>query len=62
FVYGFVVQLAGNAGFDLVMANKLALLSVLGFFVVALLLLIKVRQPVMGESKTEVWLEDDLSA
>ncbi len=62
FVYGFVVQLAGNAGFDLVMANKYALLSVLAFFVVALLILVKVRQPVMGESKTEVWLEDDLSA
>ncbi|MFW9808541.1 MAG: MFS transporter [Candidatus Thorarchaeota archaeon] len=62
FVYGFVVQLAGDAGFDLIMANKLALLSVLMFFVVSLIILIKVRQPVMGESKTEVWLEDDLSA
>ena len=61
-VYGFVVLAAGNAGFDLIMANKFALLSVLSFFVVALLILIKVRQPVMGESKTEVWLEDDLSA
>ncbi|MGY5864397.1 MAG: MFS transporter [Candidatus Thorarchaeota archaeon] len=62
FVYGFVVQLAGNSGFDLIAANKMALLSVLLFFVVALLILVKVRQPVMGESKTEVWLEDDLSA
>ena len=62
FVYGFVVQLAGNSGLDLIAANKMALLSVLLFFVVALLILVKVRQPVMGESKTEVWLEDDLSA
>jgi UMF1 family MFS transporter len=62
FVYGFVVQAAGNAGFDLISANKFALLSVLSFFVVALLILVKVRQPVMGESKTEVYLEDDLSA
>ncbi len=62
FVYGFVVQAAGSAGFDLISANKFALLSVLSFFVLALLILIKVRQPVMGESKTEVYLEDDLSA
>jgi UMF1 family MFS transporter len=62
FVYGFVVQAAGNAGFDLISANKFALLSVLSFFVIALLILVKVRQPVMGESKTEVSLEDDLSA
>ncbi|MFW9981536.1 MAG: MFS transporter [Candidatus Thorarchaeota archaeon] len=62
FVYGFVVQLAGDAGYDLIMANKFALLSVLLFFVVSLLILLKVRQPVLGESKTEVWLEDDLSA
>ncbi|MHA2084841.1 MAG: MFS transporter [Candidatus Thorarchaeota archaeon] len=60
-LYAFVVTLAGNAGFDLVWANKYALLSVLVFFVAALLILVKVRQPVMGSTKTEVYLEDDFA-
>lgn len=59
-VYAAVVTAAGNAGLDLVMANRYALLSVLIFFVVALIILYFVKQPVMGESsKTEIHLEDD---
>jgi len=59
-VYAFVVTAAGNAGLDLVWANKYALLSVLIFFVVAFVILYFVKQPVMGGSeKTEVHLEDD---
>jgi hypothetical protein len=34
------------------------MLSILGVFVIALLILVKVRQPVMGEAK--VHLEDDM--
>ncbi len=60
-VYGAVVLVAGNAGLDLVMANRFALLSVLIFFVVSLIILYFVKQPVMGESdsKTQIHLEDD---
>ena len=60
-VYGAVVLAAGNAGLDLVMANRYALLSVLIFFVAALVILYFVKQPVMGESDTkiQVHLEDD---
>ena len=60
-VYAFVVTAAGNAGFDLIWANKYALLSVLIFFVVSLIILKFVKQPVMGESY-EVYLEDDQPA
>ncbi|MGY5878900.1 MAG: MFS transporter [Candidatus Thorarchaeota archaeon] len=57
-VYAFVVTAAGNAGLDLVWANKYALLSVLIFFVVSLIILKFVKQPVMGTT-SEVYLEDD---
>ncbi|MHA1136063.1 MAG: MFS transporter [Candidatus Thorarchaeota archaeon] len=60
-VYAFVVTAAGNAGLDLVMANKYALLSVLIFFVVALIILKFVKQPVMGKVDG-VYLEDDQPA
>ena len=60
-VYAFVITAAGNAGLDLIMANRYALLSVVLFFVVSLIILYFVKQPVMGESetKTKVHLEDD---
>ena len=59
FVYGTVLLLAGGLG--IVMAHRTAMLSILLFFVIALIILIRVRQPVKGESKTEVWLDDDLA-
>jgi len=60
FIYGTVLLLTGHLG--IVMAHRTAMLSILLFFVVSLLILLKVRQPVMGESKTEVWLDDDITA
>lgn len=57
-VYAFVVTLAGNAGLDLVWANKYALLSVLLFFIISLIILKFVKQPVMGRTD-EIVLEDD---
>jgi len=57
-VYAFVVTAAGTAGLDLVWANKYALLSVLIFFIVSLIILKFVKQPVMGKG-SEVHLEDD---
>ncbi|MGY5876627.1 MAG: MFS transporter [Candidatus Thorarchaeota archaeon] len=59
FVFSTTVLLAASAGFSLIMQNRIALLSILSFFVVALLLLIKVKQPVMG--KSVVYLEDDFA-
>jgi UMF1 family MFS transporter len=59
FVYGSVLLATGDLG--IVMAHRTAMLSILLFFVVAFLILIKVRQPVKGQSKTEVWLDDDLA-
>jgi UMF1 family MFS transporter len=59
FVYGSVLLATGYLG--IVMAHRTAMLSILLFFVVAFLILIKVRQPVKGQSKTEVWLDDDLA-
>ena len=60
-VYAFVITLSDVAGLSLVMANKYALLSVLIFFVVALIILYFVKQPVMGKTD-EVYLEDDQPA
>lgn len=57
-LYAFVITLSEGAGLDLVMANKYALLSVLIFFVIALIILYFVKQPVMGQ-KYEAFLEDD---
>jgi UMF1 family MFS transporter len=57
-VYAFVVTLAGNMGLDLVWANKYALLSVLIFFIISLIILKFVKQPVMGRTD-EIILEDD---
>ncbi len=59
-MFALVLTATYNAGFSLVDANRYALLSILSFFVMAFLILIKVRQPVMGESKTQVHLEDDI--
>ncbi len=64
-VYATVLTWSQGAGFDLIGAHKNSLLSVMLFFVISLLILIKVRQPVMGESKTSIGtiassLEDDL--
>jgi len=55
FIYGTVLFAAGGLG--IVEAHRLAMLSILLFFVVALLLLIKVKQPVKGETK--IYLDDD---
>lgn len=55
FIYGTVLFAAGGLG--IVEAHRLAMLSILLFFVVALILLIKVRQPVKGETK--IYLDDD---
>ncbi|TFH06203.1 MAG: MFS transporter, partial [Candidatus Thorarchaeota archaeon] len=57
-VYAFVITLSEGAGLGLVMANKYARLSVLIFFVVSLIILYFVKQPVMGKTD-EVFLEDD---
>jgi len=57
-VYAFVITLSEGAGLDLVMANKYALLSVLIFFVISLIILKFVKQPVMGKTD-EIYLEDD---
>ena len=59
FVYGTVLLAAGGLG--IVTAHRTAMLSILLFFVIAFIILLKVRQPVKGESKTEVWLDDDLA-
>ncbi|MGY5856457.1 MAG: MFS transporter, partial [Candidatus Thorarchaeota archaeon] len=59
FIYGTVLLLTGHLGVE--MAHRTAMLSILVFFVVSLIILLKVRQPVKGESKTEVWLDDDLT-
>jgi UMF1 family MFS transporter len=55
FIYGTVLFAAGGLG--IVEAHRMAMLSILLFFVVALLLLIKVKQPVKGETK--IYLDDD---
>ncbi|MFX1415718.1 MAG: MFS transporter [Promethearchaeota archaeon] len=59
FVYATVQLWAAGAGYDPIGANKLALLSVLIFFVVSVIILFKVRQPVKG--KTKLQLEDDFA-
>ncbi|MHA2386983.1 MAG: MFS transporter, partial [Candidatus Thorarchaeota archaeon] len=56
FIYATVLALVANLGEA--MAHRTAMLSILGVFVIALLILVKVRQPVMGEAK--VHLEDDM--
>jgi UMF1 family MFS transporter len=56
FVYGTVLVAAGGLG--VVEAHRLAMLSILLFFIIALIILIKVRQPVKGETK--IYLEDDM--
>jgi len=60
-VFAIVITLSEGAGLSLVMANKYALLSVLIFFVVALIILYFVKQPVMGKTE-EIYLEDDQPA
>jgi UMF1 family MFS transporter len=56
FVYATVLAVVAYLGES--MAHRVAMLSILVVFVIALLILVKVRQPVMGEAK--VHLEDDL--
>jgi UMF1 family MFS transporter len=56
FIYGTVLVAAGGLG--VVEAHRLAMLSILLFFVIALIILVKVRQPVKGETK--IYLEDDM--
>jgi UMF1 family MFS transporter len=58
-LYASVVTFSGSIGYDLIMSNKLALLSILVFFVVSLIILYFVRQPVMGASD-DIHLEDDI--
>jgi UMF1 family MFS transporter len=65
FVYATVLTYSQSIGATLVQAHKNSLLSILIFFVVSLILLVKVRQPVMGMSKTGIEdtmsrLEDDI--
>ncbi|MFW9912043.1 MAG: MFS transporter [Candidatus Thorarchaeota archaeon] len=55
-VYGTVLALAASLGEA--MAHRVSMLSILGVFVIALLILIKVRQPIMGEA--HIYLEDDM--
>ncbi len=66
FVYGVVILYSGSLGLGTELANRYALLSVLLFFVLALIILIRVRQPVKGLSKVkdEVFLalDDDFVA
>ncbi|TET09756.1 MAG: MFS transporter [Candidatus Thorarchaeota archaeon] len=59
FVYASVLLLANPAGLSglVAQAHLTAMLVILLFFVVSILLLLKVRQPVKGEAK--VYLEDD---
>ena len=60
-VYSTVILWASATGHDIVTANRLALLAILAFFVLSILILLKVRQPVMGKSKTGTHLEDDFA-
>ncbi len=57
-VYGAVLYATLGAG--IIEAHRNAMLSILVLFLVAIVILLKVKQPVMGESK--VSLEDDLTA
>ncbi|MBN2229023.1 MAG: MFS transporter [Candidatus Thorarchaeota archaeon] len=61
FVYGVVILYSGSLGLGTELANRYALLSVLFFFVLALIILLKVQQPVKGKSKVgaEVFLALD---
>ncbi len=65
FVYASVLTWSQGAGFDIIGAHKNSLLSIMIFFIVSLIILVKVRQPVMGASKTGLdatmsTLEDDI--
>jgi len=65
FVYGVVILYSGSLGLGTALANRYALLSVLFFFVLALIILVKVKQPVKGLSKVQgevfLALDDDLT-
>jgi len=60
FVYGTILLLANPTQnpANVISAHLTSMLSVLLFFIVAILLLLKVRQPVKGEA--HVFLEDDI--
>jgi UMF1 family MFS transporter len=60
FIYASTLLYTAGLGFDNAMQNRYALLSVLVFFVAALIIMLKVRQPVKGESKSSLILEDDI--
>jgi UMF1 family MFS transporter len=52
FVFGLMLIWGEAMGFDIALSNRYAMLSVLLFFVIALIILFKVKQPVKGMSKT----------
>ncbi|MDF1541212.1 MAG: MFS transporter, partial [Candidatus Thorarchaeota archaeon] len=52
---------AGPLGLSLANSHIAALLSVLIFFIVALILLLRVPEPASGAQKTEIYLDDDIS-
>lgn len=62
FVYASVLTLSQGLGFTIIEAHKNSLLSILLFFVISLIILLKVRQPVMGASSVldGIVIEDDM--
>ena len=54
FVYASVLTLSQGLDYTIIEAHKNSLLSILLFFVISLIILIKVRQPVMGESTSGI--------
>ncbi len=58
-IYGLVLTLSGLAGLAIDLSHRYAMLSILAFFVISLIILVKVKQPVMGAS-SGVHLEDDI--
>ncbi len=61
FIFSAVVSWSQLMGFGIEMAYRNALLSILFLFVVSLLILLKVRQPVKGGSEVRVQVEDDIA-
>ncbi|MHA1927887.1 MAG: MFS transporter [Candidatus Thorarchaeota archaeon] len=58
-VYMAMLNWSKNMGYLLAAAHRNAMLSILALFVISLIILVKVRQPVMGAS-TSIYLEDDI--
>ena len=61
-VYATVLTFSQGLGYSIIEAHKNSLLSILLFFVVSLLILVKVKQPVMGASTPlgSIVVEDDI--